>query len=168
MVIIGCSTDCGEAAAGCGAGSSRADIGSMPQLTYGKPVDLSADVPIFPPFATGLTALLALGAWLVTGQRVAFVPAPLNKLAVRVIVVAAVVASAPLVMKVAGNELDRAGSGTFFTPVNGLATTGPYKYSRNPMYAGLIFVVLPGFAIAVDSLWAVIFDPLLFLYLRAH
>lgn len=34
-----------------------------------------------------------------------------------------------------------------FTPVGGIAQSGVYAYSRNPMYVASIFVVAPGVAV---------------------
>ena len=60
-----------------------------------------------------------------------------------------------------------------------LATTGPYAYTRNPLYLGSILIAF-GFALAARSLWIVLALAVLFLaiywpvilseeeYLRAH
>ncbi len=37
-------------------------------------------------------------------------------------------------------------------PSSAILSTGPYRYSRNPIYLGM-FVVVAGLAIALDSLW---------------
>ena len=50
--------------------------------------------------------------------------------------------------------------------MGGLSTTGLYAVSRNPMYAGLTFVALPGFAVVLDTLWPILLAPLLWSYLH--
>src|SRR5262245_45568331 len=40
-----------------------------------------------------------------------------------------------------------------------LILRGPYKFSRNPMYAGMLLIQL-GFGLALDNLWIVILGPL--------
>lgn len=37
-------------------------------------------------------------------------------------------------------------------PTTAILSTGPFRYSRNPIYAGM-FVMVVGFAVALDSLW---------------
>ena len=37
-------------------------------------------------------------------------------------------------------------------PSSAILSTGPYRYSRNPIYLGM-FVVVAGLAVALDSLW---------------
>ena len=113
-----------------------------PQLTHGMPVDFSADVPIFPPAATALCALLGVLLWKLTGARLRVLPAPLAGLSFRLAVTAAVAAVSVAVLSRAGNTLKEAGSGTLFTPVGGMATDGPYSFTRNPMYSGLVFAAL--------------------------
>ena len=56
---------------------------------------------------------------------------------------AAVAAVAFGIVNVGGNALRDAGSGTAFTPVNGLATAFPYNTSRNPMCAPLAASACP-------------------------
>jgi protein-S-isoprenylcysteine O-methyltransferase Ste14 len=38
---------------------------------------------------------------------------------------------------------------------NRLVTTGPYRFSRNPLYVTLIFLMIPGLALALNS-WLVV------------
>jgi len=49
-------------------------------------------------------------------------------------------------------------------PSTALVTEGPYRWSRNPIYVGLVAVFL-GTACAVDSLWLLALAPLLVLAL---
>jgi protein-S-isoprenylcysteine O-methyltransferase Ste14 len=46
-----------------------------------------------------------------------------------------------------------------------LVTTGPYRLTRNPMYAGLA-VAYVGDAIAIPELWALVFLPLVLAYVN--
>ena len=96
-----------------------------PQLTVGMPIDFSADVPIFPPFALMLTMITSRILWMLSGKRLSYVPAPISALPVRIAILAMGLAITKLfVLDSAGGELKNAGSGTLFTPVGGLATSG--------------------------------------------
>lgn len=139
-------------------------MSSPPQLTVGMPVNLSADVPIVPPFAMLMCVIFSALLIFVTGLQYPFVS--FLPLYARVAIFAIAVASAFLVLNKAGGELKAAGSGTLFTPVGGLATSGIYKHTRNPMYAALVFMALPCFAIVLNTLWPVAFMPVLFSYLH--
>jgi hypothetical protein len=46
-----------------------------------------------------------------------------------------------------------------------LITTGPYRLTRNPMYAGLA-VAYVGDAIAIPEIWALVFLPLVLAYVN--
>lgn len=50
-------------------------------------------------------------------------------------------------------------------PATELVFAGPYKFTRNPMYLSLAAVYL-GIAIAAQSLWAVLFLPIVMLIIR--
>lgn len=63
-----------------------------PQLTYGKPIDFSADVPIFPPFVIPLTMMSSRLIWKLSGKRLSYLPKALSPLAFRVAVLAIMVA----------------------------------------------------------------------------
>lgn len=139
-----------------------------PQLTYGKPFDPSADVPVFPPFALLLTALAAIACRTLTNVRLRFLPKPLASLALRLALVAVALAFVVgVVVKGAADNLSAAGSGTAFTPVEGLATDGFYQFTRNPMYASLVFTATPALAVLLDSAWPVLLAPALWYYLDA-
>jgi len=45
----------------------------------------------------------------------------------------------------------------------GILTTGPYAFSRNPMYVGWIFINL-GIALVANNLWMLLFLPIVILY----
>ena len=64
------------------------------------------------------------------------------------------------------NALDDAGSGYDFVPVAGLATEWPFDEVRNPMYCALLFVLLPGACVLLDSFWPIVFAPPLWAYLH--
>jgi len=45
-----------------------------------------------------------------------------------------------------------------------LITTGPYRFSRNPLYVAAVLTLL-GFSLLLDSLWILVFVPVLLLLL---
>jgi protein-S-isoprenylcysteine O-methyltransferase Ste14 len=47
-------------------------------------------------------------------------------------------------------------------PVSSLITTGPYRWSRNPMYAGLA-IAYPGAALTLGSYWPLLLWPVVLL-----
>ena len=53
-----------------------------------------------------------------------------------------------------------------FVPVNGLAKSGLYATTRNPMYVSLVFMALPMLSVVVDSAWPVLLSPLTWAYLN--
>lgn len=48
-----------------------------------------------------------------------------------------------------------------------LITTGPFRFSRNPVYLGLM-ILLVGLAIVLDTLWLLFFAPLAMLIMQFH
>ena len=133
------------------------------QVTYGKPVDLNADIPIFPPFALLLALLSTAPFWLLVG-RMRWVPGGLRGVPARLAVLAGLVAVVIGIITQSGKALEAAGSGIKFVPVDGLATDGIYAISRNPMYTGLVFA-MPVWATILDSAWPLLTAVPLFLYL---
>lgn len=115
---------------------------------------LDADVPIIPPIV--LLALLVLSLLLAkTVDRFRIVPDPLSPLKVRAALFALLFGGYLHVHLAAMDELHAAGSGIAFTPTAGVAKTGPYTYTRNPFYCGLIFCVMPALALLFDCGWLV-------------
>jgi protein-S-isoprenylcysteine O-methyltransferase Ste14 len=134
-------------------------------LRVGKPVDLGADVPIFPPFALLFCFAASLAMWRMTGKRLRWLSWPVDSKWVRVAAFVGAVSVAVSVVDAAGKALRDAGSGINFVDVEGLATTFPFDATRNPMYACLLFVVTPALAVLVDSAWPLVFLPLLYAYI---
>ncbi|MFN7970932.1 MAG: methyltransferase [Acidobacteriota bacterium] len=56
-------------------------------------------------------------------------------------------------------------SAQFGEPVSRLVRSGPYHYSRNPLYVALLLVLL-GFALVLDNGWLAIGVPVLWLALQ--
>ncbi len=52
-----------------------------------------------------------------------------------------------------------------WTTVHGIVETGPYRFSRNPMYVALILMVL-GFAVLLSNVWILVFTPVVAIILR--
>ena len=137
------------------------------KLTYGKPLDLSADVPVLPPLAMLMTVVCGCLLWKMTGRRLRLLPAPLSNLAFRVALLAAGLAMTKLVVfDNAAVELDKAGSRTWFVPVEGLATQGIYEWTRNPMYCGLIFFALPTLSMVLNTAWPTVVAPITWAYIH--
>ena len=136
---------------------------SPPQLSVGQPFDLSADVPIFPPFATFCVVLLSFVCCFFFGRKPIRLVMPYW---VRAAVVSVAIGYTRWLMTHAGGELEAVGSGVMFTPVGGLATGGIYQYSRNPLYASLVFIMLPSAALLFNTYWPIYLSPLLWAYLH--
>ena len=52
-----------------------------------------------------------------------------------------------------------------FRPSSALVTTGPYRFSRNPMYVGLT-LLYAGVAIWVNTVWPLLFLPVILIVLH--
>jgi protein-S-isoprenylcysteine O-methyltransferase Ste14 len=50
-------------------------------------------------------------------------------------------------------------------PARAMVVSGPYRWSRNPMYVGL-FVLYAGLSLRLDLFWPLVFCPLLWLLLN--
>ena len=103
---------------------------SAPQLSINA---TDADVPVVPPIMLlGLcTASLILAKTL---TRYRFLPDYLSALKTRVALFTLATAIFARFFVESRDKLHAAGSGVAFTPVAGIATTGPYAHSRNPLY----------------------------------
>jgi len=78
------------------------------------------------------------------------------------------------IVMIGGVALSAAGAGTFrragtpvrpFEEATTLVTTGPYRWTRNPMYLGML-LVLAGTGIALASLTPLVVIPAFFLLIR--
>jgi protein-S-isoprenylcysteine O-methyltransferase Ste14 len=52
-----------------------------------------------------------------------------------------------------------------YAPTTALATSGPYRFTRNPMYLGLVLMTV-GFALVMNSMWLVLMAVPVLLLLR--
>ena len=50
-------------------------------------------------------------------------------------------------------------------PSRALVVTGPFRFTRNPLYLGLVFVYC-GLAILLDALWALLLLPMVIVIMR--
>eukprot|EP00037_Helgoeca_nana_P036622 m.12256 g.12256 ORF g.12256 m.12256 type:complete len:215 (-) comp7716_c0_seq1:135-779(-) len=127
-------------------------------------VGFGGEVPVFPPgFTLAVTLVGVTAGWGV--DRVWWVPlSGPTALPIRVAAAAALVAVAMRIAKNARAVLEGVGSGVEFTPVNGIATTGPFAWSRNPMYCALLLIPIAA-AILMDNYYLFGSTLVLFLYL---
>lgn len=81
----------------------------------------------------------------------------------------AVIAAAGLILiAITAGLFHRAGTNPPpWMPTTSLVLSGPYRWSRNPMYLGMIALYV-GLAIALDSLIALILLPFVILWLRTQ
>ena len=107
------------------------------------------NIPILPGGALVCCVLAGLASILLFGRK-RFLPSPLRPLWLRAAVFAAVFASMVSVIKMGEAQMKRPNNnqGANFLPVTDLVTTGPYQYSRNPMYC--LMLVFP-FAVGTLS-----------------
>ena len=133
-----------------------------PQITINS---IDADVPIIPPIVLLILLSAAAGAAKLTGARIRFLPDEINALKVRLGLFALMFAVSVHVHIDALDEMHNAGSGLAFTPTAGIATGGPFSYTRNPFYTSLIFLQMPALAIAFDCGWLLFAIAPMFLWL---
>ena len=124
--------------------------GAVPQITINS---AEADVPIIPPIVLLILLATAAGAAKLTGARIRFLPDEVRALKVRLGLFALICALCVHVHIDALEAMHNAGSGLAFTPTAGIATGGPFAYTRNPFYTILIFLQMPALAIAFDCGW---------------
>ena len=133
----------------------------IPQPTINA---FDADVPIIPPLV--ILALLAVSFVLAkTFTRYRWLPDELASLGVRLALFASMMAISVKMSMSAADELHGANSGVGFTPVGGIAKSGLYAYSRNPLYVMAVFVQLPMFGMLFDCAWIIYSAFALFVYL---
>jgi protein-S-isoprenylcysteine O-methyltransferase Ste14 len=110
----------------------------------------TAQVRIRPPLAWGLAVILGLALdWL---MPLRFLPAslPARSIGALMFVLAlALFAWAITTMTSAGSNVPTS------RPTTVIVETGPYRFTRNPIYLGM-FLALIGLAIAFDDLWLLI------------
>jgi len=110
----------------------------------------TANVIIRPPIAWALAVVVALALqWL---MPLPFLPAavPAGWIGGAVLAIALALAASAIA------TLTRAGSNVHTTmPTTTIVDAGPYRFTRNPIYLGMI-VGLIGLSIAFDSLWLLV------------
>ena len=131
-------------------------------------VGLGGDIPVFPPIMVVL--LVALGFLLKAclPQR-PLLPRPLRGLALRLAVFAAGLGFMLSTLSATDAELKRRGHGVNFAAIpekDGLATGGPFSWSRNPIYAAGMLALLPAVCIASNSVYLLLAAMPLPLYLQ--
>lgn len=131
-------------------------------LTFGYPIDFNADVPIFPPAAFAMATLCSV-VLAVYVRRFRFLPPALATTTTRLAVLFALVSSAVWDVRTSQSRLEEAGSGVLFVEPKGLTQDFPFSVIRNPMYAGLLTLSAMS-SIVVDSLWPLVFVPILWAY----
>lgn len=130
------------------------------QLSVGP----NGDIPIFPPIAVLLCVLL--GAVLArTFDKKGFLPKFMKGYFIRMGIFIALFACGMAVLSGSSAALKATTTGPNFTPVNGLATSGPFSVSRNSIYASMVGLALPGAVILADSLYMAAAVALVPLYL---
>jgi protein-S-isoprenylcysteine O-methyltransferase Ste14 len=133
----------------------------VPQMTVNS---IDADVPLVPPIVFFLLIAVAFGIRRkIEDPGCPFLPEIMQKQrALRwTIFVLGIIGSA-LAMADAASALHAAGSGVTFTPVAGLATTGAFAATRNPIYC-LLLGTLPLLAVLFDSAWILVMTAPMFL-----
>jgi protein-S-isoprenylcysteine O-methyltransferase Ste14 len=105
------------------------------------------DVVIHPPFALALALIASFGLnWL---YPLPFVHAPLPRTMTGIVLIAAGL----LLVAWSGRTFRKARTKILTSqPATAIVSTGPYRFSRNPIYIGM-FLMLAGLAIGFDTLW---------------
>ena len=116
-------------------------------------VGLGGDIPIFPPIL--VLVCIACGFLLkaLLPER-KLLPRALSSLALRLAVFAALMAAVFSTLQATDAELKQLGHHVNFAAVpkkTGLATGGPFQYSRNPIYAAGVTLGWPALCVASNS-----------------
>lgn len=118
------------------------------QLSVGP----NGDIPVFPPIAVLLCILL--GAILSYAfDKKGFLPKFLKAYKTRVALFGVLFGCGMSILSASSRALKYQSTGPNFTPVNGLAVTGPFSVSRNPIYLAMVGLALPAATVLADSLY---------------
>jgi protein-S-isoprenylcysteine O-methyltransferase Ste14 len=117
---------------------------------------LDSDIPFIPPLF--VATMIALGLILHFGlKKTPFLPKVFKNIYFRASFFIAVAAFARYLVTTCDEIMIEHGSGVFFTDVQGIVTDQwPFNLSRNPLYCGLCFLVIPATAIAFDSVFVLL------------
>ncbi|CAD7937492.1 unnamed protein product [Amoebophrya sp. A25] len=139
--------------------------GSAPQMNIFGFQD--TDIPLAPPFAVILcnifTVFLAKGPlkW-----KMPLFPPETTTLKKRLVVASVFAAAIAYQFYLCKVSLHSTGSGIAFTPVEGITRSGPYAYSRNPLYLQFFVEIIPLMAYISNSRWVFFWHfPVMLLYL---
>lgn len=106
----------------------------------------TAGVIAFPPLlVVGTLALGLIAHWLAPRHPFPTLPSRLAGIAL-VVIGAAIIAWGAKTMRAAGTNIDPG------QPAVALVTTGPFRWSRNPLYLANIIIYI-GTTLVVDALW---------------
>ena len=120
----------------------------------------AADVIALPP-------LIYLAALLVAWLLHVVAPVPLLPRFLAPLAAAALVAVAAVIGLSGARALRRAGTTiSVHEPSTAIVVDGPYRYSRNPLYAALTLLYLALGAAALNTLWALVLLPPLVVVIR--
>ena len=133
--------------------SLKGSPGAYNQNSVGIDGTDATNIPILPAGALVICMLLGIALRIVLG-RPRFMPKSLSSMTARAAIFVALFATVISVVKMGEKAMKEkdAAQGPNFLPVTTLTTSGPYQYTRNPMYLCFSLIV-PGAAILADSLF---------------
>jgi len=137
--------------------------GSANQIAFGP----KGDAPVMPIF-TVFVAIFAGVLLRYTVGKKSFLPKGTNigfRAAVFVALLGSLISTVKWSEKTM-KELDSA-QGANFLPVTALTTAGPYQYTRNPMYVGMMLLI-PGISVLTDSVWMLMTMSMVPVYLQLY
>lgn len=135
---------------------SAAGSPAAPQLQVRNMNPFDDDIPFAPPIFALLSAVVVVPPLILwKGRRAVIAGAHLPKMHryFRALIVLAVGALTAWFMTLSGSALADADSGITFTPVGGIAATGPYRFVRHPLYVFMMVVMCPAVGVLFDSVW---------------